>query len=643
MYGETVLEINPMNTYPWPLVTKAGKPMVVSAEMAIVYRFHEFIIPEFPIIDATNQTLWNQSVFETGFNPQGFIDAGLENVLRGTVGTHIPNFKSGVDENFRSAGKYRDKPFDVVTWSLVHEREQGLPTFNQYFRAYNEQGRYRVELGFLLAKLTFPDPAVFVDIRDTFEKFSSDADTVAKLKRLYSTPDDVDLVVGVQLDEELFPGTTVPKSALIISLFSLFGMGNSDRFSVGFAVTKCLLVDTPYDCKPTNALEELLWISKPLPSFPNARWFDSFWLTELDFQAHGTNLLWRLVTENSDIHCIQRNPLFPADPIANPVLCVQQRTAFWTTVQTIALTVVEGSLALSRQHPMIHSVILFGLGAFGAWYWYTHRSKTNTPPVFSGWPILGKALTFQKDPKELLLTGLKQYGETPSRVFGLKLASLTHFVISQPADLEVMLADNPYEFKFSLHAFFSAINTPLITHKNNFESDLHTKLIRSHLGDPETIEQFGKTIMQVSEQFLSKEILLHPGEPEYHYPGLISYLLKYITAVVGACIVGPEVLDHQDLLEIFARFNDHAIQAMGFSSLLPSFLQFIAGFRINKDFNGARKILLPIIQQRRKRTQEPLVKLSSATFLDFILHAVDQDDRAAGKVPSPSDPWMTTH
>ena len=23
------------------------------------------------------------------------------------------------------------QPFDIVTWSIVHEREQGLPTFNQ--------------------------------------------------------------------------------------------------------------------------------------------------------------------------------------------------------------------------------------------------------------------------------------------------------------------------------------------------------------------------------------------------------------------------------------------------------------------------------------------------------------------------------
>jgi peroxidase len=472
-----------------------------------------------------------------------------------------------------------------------------------------------------------------VPIRDTFEKFSSDADTVAKLKSLYNTPDDVDLVVGVQLDEEMFPGTTVPKTALIISLFSLFGMGNSDRFSVGFAVTKCFLVDTPFNCKPTNALEGLLWVPKPLPGFPNARWFDSFWLTELDFQAHGTNLLWRLITENSDIHCVQRSPLFPADPITNPILCIQSKTSFWSTVQTIAVTGVEGALALYRQHRMIYNTILFGLVALAAWYWYTHRSRINTPPVFSGWPVIGKALAFQKDPKGLLLTGFKEYGQTRSKVFGLKLASLTHFVISQPSDLEVMLADDQYEAKFSLHAFLSAINFPLIVHKDNFESDLHTKLIRSHFGDPETVSKFGKTAMQASEQFLTQQPLLSPREPEHHYPGLISYLMKYITAVVGGCIVGSEVFDHPDLLEIFANFNDHAIKAMGVSSLLPSFLQFIAGFSINKDFKSARKILLPIIQQRRKRTQEAGGKLSSVTFLDFILDAVDEDERAAGKAP----------
>lgn len=142
MYGKNFMEINPMNTYPWPLVTKSGKPMVVSAEMAVVYRFHEFIISSFPIKDGANNTIREQDVFATGFNASGFLETGLDNILRGVVGVHIPNFKSGVDEAFRSAGKYRGKPFDVVTWSIVHEREQGLPTFNVYFREYNKQGKF---------------------------------------------------------------------------------------------------------------------------------------------------------------------------------------------------------------------------------------------------------------------------------------------------------------------------------------------------------------------------------------------------------------------------------------------------------------------------------------------------------------------
>lgn len=140
MYGANALEINGANTYPWPLVTKKGKPMLVSAEMAVVYRFHDFIISSFPIKDAANNTLWEQSLFATGFNATGFVDTGLENVLRGMLASKIPTFKSGVDENFRSAGKYKGAPFDIVTWSIVHEREQGLPAFNAYFREYNKQG-----------------------------------------------------------------------------------------------------------------------------------------------------------------------------------------------------------------------------------------------------------------------------------------------------------------------------------------------------------------------------------------------------------------------------------------------------------------------------------------------------------------------
>jgi hypothetical protein len=117
LHGLGFLDINPVNTYPWPLATKDGRPTTISAEMAVVYRFHDFIIPDFPIKDAQNKTLWDQNLFNTGFDAQGFIGAGLENILRGSLAISIPNFRSGIDDGFRTAGKYRGSPFDLATWS----------------------------------------------------------------------------------------------------------------------------------------------------------------------------------------------------------------------------------------------------------------------------------------------------------------------------------------------------------------------------------------------------------------------------------------------------------------------------------------------------------------------------------------------
>lgn len=41
------------------------------------------------------------------------------------------------------------------------------------------------------------DPNVEVPIRERFEDFSSDPEMVDNLKKLYISPDDVDLVVGI--------------------------------------------------------------------------------------------------------------------------------------------------------------------------------------------------------------------------------------------------------------------------------------------------------------------------------------------------------------------------------------------------------------------------------------------------------------
>lgn len=142
MYGESVLSINPAHAYPWPMVTRNDRPMVTSAEMSIVYRFHEFIINKFPIKDAHNNTIEERDLFNTAFDSKTFLEIGADSIVRGMLSSDIPNFKSGVDEEFRSAGRYRGAPFDIVTWSVVHEREQGLPTFNQVHLAFSSQAAF---------------------------------------------------------------------------------------------------------------------------------------------------------------------------------------------------------------------------------------------------------------------------------------------------------------------------------------------------------------------------------------------------------------------------------------------------------------------------------------------------------------------
>lgn len=312
VYKKSILQLNPLVVrYPWDVTTREGKPMIASQEMSIGYRFHDLIVETFPLksADGKNITIAELPLQATVANAEGFLSYGLECVLGGMASTPIPNFQSGVAEAFRTWNIYNETAdgdqrwTDLAMLSIVHERERGVPSFNAYFRAFNS--KYAMQ----------------VPIRKTFEDFTSDPAKVALLKELYATPDDVDLVVGEQLEESLFPSTSVPKSSLIVSLVSLFGLGNSDRFSPGYSAWHCLFVEQPWDCTPSNALDEVLWEPRPILNFPRARWWDSFWMTELDFQARGANLLWKLVTDNTKIKCLQTDPLFPYDATSNPIKC----------------------------------------------------------------------------------------------------------------------------------------------------------------------------------------------------------------------------------------------------------------------------------------------------------------------------------
>jgi len=561
--------------------------MVTSAEMSIVYRFHEFIIQKFPIKDEHNKTLKELSLFNTAFDSKGFLELGTDKILRGMLASDIPNFKSGVEEDFRSAGRYRGTPFDIVTWSVVHEREQGLPTFNQYYRGF--------------ASMT-PKPALTVKIRKTFEDFSSDPQMVAELKRLYKTPDDVDFVVGVQLEEELFPGTTMPISALIPSLFSLFGVGNSDRFSPGFAAMRCFLVDKPWNCRPSNAFEELIWEPKPSKLFPNARWFNTFWMQELDFQAHGTNLLWRLITENSGAKCVQKNPLFPYDPVTNPILCDLEPPAV-----TIPWNIIFGT------------ALALGLGIFII-QWF--RIPRNTPPTTWGYPIIGVGKQLQADPKGFLVSEARKYGG--GKTFGLRLVgSLVYYVSSAPPDLKVMMND---ELRASFHSLATDTNLGAVVGRHNFSEELHASTIRRKLETErsETLPRLAEVVSGAVESWLAKN-------PLSDTPDIAPTLTNLMAYVMSRVCLGSVGFDDPELLNAYIGLNSDSAVVFGVSNLLPSFIgRIFSDLYVHKHYATIKKKILPVIHLRRKYQKDSKgVKKELDDFLGFFLDATDDDTRVA--------------
>ena len=86
-------------------------------------------------------------------------------------------------------------------------------------------------------------------------------------------------------------------------------------------------------------------------------------------------------------------------------------------------------------------------------------------------------------------------------------------------DEKVMKHDNPYEVKFNLHAFLQAINFSIIT-KENFDSDIHTQLIRQHFGDPATVAAFSKTVEEAAQLYLRVHPLAIDNNTEKKYDGL---------------------------------------------------------------------------------------------------------------------------
>jgi len=306
-YGESILKMNPLMKYPWKRVLdETGKPSSLPNEFSVGYRWHTLLPDKLPLVNSQNNVYKTVNVPYTAFNATGFLEAGIDDVLRGMAITSIPDFHSGTQDSYRNMKVDFHDPsevtpgFDLVAYAIEHERERGLPTYNEYMKGYTGK--------------------VPIKPRNKFEDFTTNPEFVEELKRLYSTPDDVDLLVGQELDEEFWPNTHIPKSMLIINFYTLFKASVTDRFTLNYNLFWCFLVDKPWNCKTNNALQDLLW--KPIPWLgKNAKWLDEFWWNEFDISNQGLNLFRQMITKNTEVKCLQKNPFFLPNDQTNPIIC----------------------------------------------------------------------------------------------------------------------------------------------------------------------------------------------------------------------------------------------------------------------------------------------------------------------------------
>jgi len=290
---------------------KTQTPFLMPAEFSIGYRWHDVLPSHIAVADERNNIYDWVDLTDTAFNGTAFAEYGLADVLRGMSLTQIPDFRSGLQDNARNVKSNMGQPdiednFDLAAWSIAHERERGVPTYNEYMKDYPG---------------AVPSPP-----KKTFEEFTSNPLFLAELKRLYKTPDEVDFSVGLELDELNYPSTHVPRGMLLASFYTLSLLASQDRFAMQYALMHCFVQHRPWDCTPTNVLEELLWeplkLPEPLNSiFPRARWWSSFWWEELDISNTGNNLFHRLIIQNTPVRCLQKNPFFSPHQETNPIIC----------------------------------------------------------------------------------------------------------------------------------------------------------------------------------------------------------------------------------------------------------------------------------------------------------------------------------
>ena len=188
-----------------------GVPYAMTEEFVAVYRMHPLIPDDYRLRHFGDDALVEEMRFRdvAGVKThQVLADARLHMTdLFYSFGTSHPgaivlhNYPNDLRDFHEPDGTH----LDLAAADILRVRERGVPRYNEFRRKFHM------------------NPA------ETFEDFSDDPQVVADLRRIYRSPEDVDLMVGLYT-EKLPPGFAISDTAFRVFILMASRRLKSDRF-----------------------------------------------------------------------------------------------------------------------------------------------------------------------------------------------------------------------------------------------------------------------------------------------------------------------------------------------------------------------------------------------------------------------------
>jgi hypothetical protein len=188
-----------------------GAPYAITEEFVAVYRLHPLVPDELRILSASDGRVVEELPFDrvAGKHTKPLLDDRRLDMADLFYSFGLGNPGAVVLHNYPNHLREFTQPdgslLDVAAIDILRNRERGVPRYNQFRRLFRL------------------DPAA------RFEDFSDDPSVVDDLRRIYATPDDVDLIVGMYAEQPP-EGFAISDTAFRVFLLMASRRLKSDRF-----------------------------------------------------------------------------------------------------------------------------------------------------------------------------------------------------------------------------------------------------------------------------------------------------------------------------------------------------------------------------------------------------------------------------